>query len=303
MQLDGLLLIDKPQDLTSHDVVARVRKGLGQKSVGHTGTLDPLATGLLVIVLGEATKLSDYLVAAQKSYKMRVKFGMTSDTLDRTGKILSQTPCDLNPEHVREAALKLQGDFEWKVPMFSAAKVDGKKLYEYGREGAAVEQPVKTMSFWNPEVLETGTSQLEVVLTCSKGSFMRSWAHELGSKLGVGGVMDELRRMSVGPWSIDQAIPLDRLSRDLPKGAFIAMRDALPGLKSVVAAPKEQRLMMNGQIPRDIVTRLIPEQKQAITSGQSVFIKVLTGEGELLAILSAEPQQGLKIKRVFRLAA
>jgi tRNA pseudouridine55 synthase len=300
LQLDGLLLIDKPQDLTSHDVVARVRRGLGQKSVGHTGTLDPLATGLLVMVLGEATKLSDYLVANEKSYKMRVKFGCTSDTLDRTGRILSETPCDLNPELVRDAALKLQGDFEWKVPVFSAAKIDGKKLYEYGREGVAVEQPVKTMSFWDPQVLETGGSQLEVVLTCSKGSFMRSWAHELGAQLGVGGVMDELRRMSVGPWNVANAVPLDEVRRDLPQGAFIAMRDALPGLKSVVASPKEQRLMMNGQIPRDMVTRLIPEQKQAITSLRPVFIKVLTASGELLAILSAEPQQGLKIKRVFR---
>jgi tRNA pseudouridine55 synthase len=304
LQLDGLLLIDKPQDLTSHDVVARVRKALGQKSVGHTGTLDPLATGLMVMVLGEATKLSDYLIAADKSYRVKVKFGLTTDTLDRTGKVLSEQPCDLSAAEIQRAVAQLQGDFEWKVPVFSAAKVDGKKLYEYGRQGQAVEQPVKTMSFWDPHVFEAGGSHLDVSLSCSKGSFIRSWTSELGSLLGPGAVMEELRRTRVGGWSLEDAVTLDqvRAGADLGK-AFIPMSRALPDLKSVVAAPKEMRLMVNGQIPRDMVTRLIPEQKQAIALGQSVFIKVLAPSGELLAILGAEPGQGLKIKRVFRLAA
>ncbi len=280
--------------------MARVRRALGQKSVGHTGTLDPLATGLMVMVLGEATKLSDYLIASEKSYRMKVKLGITTDTLDRTGQVLSQAPCDFSASQIRDEALKLQGDFEWKVPLFSAAKVDGKKLYEYGREGAAVEQPVKIMSFRDAEVLEAGGTQLEVVLTCSKGSFMRSWAHELGQRLGCGAVMEELRRLSVGGWRLENALTLDDLTRETAERAMIPLAQALPGLKSVVAAPKEMRLMVNGQIPKDLAARLIPEQKQAIAGGESVFIKVLTGPGDLLAILSAEPQQGLKIRRVFR---
>lgn len=301
MQFDGLLLIDKPQDLTSHDVVAFLRKALRQKSVGHTGTLDPLATGLMIMVLGEATKLSDYLIAADKSYRMKVKFGLTTDTLDRTGKVLSETPCDLNPSEILRAVAQLQGDFEWKVPAFSAAKVDGKKLYEYARSGEPVPQPVKTMSFSDAHVLATSSSQLEIVLSCSKGSFMRSWASEIGSLMGTGAVMEELRRLRVGPWSIENALTLEQIGSGQSLGAaFVPMSQALPELKSVVAAPKEMRLMVNGQIPRDMVSRLIPEQKQAIATGQSVFIKVLAPGGELLAILGAEPGQGLKIRRVFR---
>src|SRR4051812_48563293 len=110
--------------MTSHDVVARVRKIIGQKSVGHTGTLDPIATGLMILVLGEATKLSDYLLASDKSYRMKIRLGLTTDTLDRTGQVLTEKPVNVTAAAVEAAAGELQGEFEWKVPLFSAAKVD-----------------------------------------------------------------------------------------------------------------------------------------------------------------------------------
>jgi tRNA pseudouridine55 synthase len=302
LQLNGLLLIDKPQDLTSHDVVARVRKILGQKSVGHTGTLDPLATGLMVLVLGEATKLSDYLIAADKSYRAKIRLGVRTDTLDRTGKILNETPCALASDQINDAVASLEGEFEWQIPLFSAAKIEGKKLYEYGRNQEDVERPYKLMSFSEAKVLEVGPAHVEVELNCSKGSFIRSWAAELGESLKVGGVIDELRRLSVGAWHVDSALTLAALEQHPQElgAAFIPMGQALPGLKSVIAGPKEVRLVMHGQIPKDLTARLIFEQKQAISAGLPVYIKVLTAPGELLAILAAEPGQGLKIRRVFR---
>lgn len=299
--LDGLLLVDKPADMTSHDVVAKVRYVLKQKSVGHTGTLDPLATGLLILVLGEATKLSDYLLAADKSYGLKVRLGVTTDSMDRTGKVLTETSCDqLTAERVRAAALALQGDFQWPVPIFSAAKVDGKKLYEHGRAGTQVVIPTKAMKYWDAEIDEVSPLGVQMKISCSKGSFIRTWADELGKKLGVGGIIEELRRLSVGTWDLSQAVKLNSLTPELAREALVPMGKALPEWKQVVANPKEMRLISNGQVPRDLVNRLIFEQKQSFELNSPVFIKVLSPASDLLAILAAEPGQGLKIRRVFR---
>jgi tRNA pseudouridine55 synthase len=297
----GLLLIDKPTGMTSHDVVGRVRKILGQKSVGHTGTLDPLATGLMILVLGEATKLSDYLTAADKSYVQKIKLGLTTDSLDRTGQVIREVKVDLPEETLRSAVARLEGEFDWAVPLFSAAKIDGKKLYEYGRKGEEVERPVKRMKFWDVQIRELGRDHLEVQLACSKGSFIRSWTSQLGENLGCGACVEELRRLTVGPWNVASSRTLEELEQGVEPGeAFVPMSRALPDLKPIVASPREMKLMSNGQIARDMVTRLIFEQKQAISTQTPVFVKVLTVAGDLLAILAAEPGQGLKIRRVFR---
>ncbi len=302
LALHGLLLIDKPADMTSHDVVGRVRRIVGQKAVGHTGTLDPIATGLMILVLGEATKLSDYLIAAEKSYRVRVRLGISTDSLDRTGAVLAEQDCTFSNEQLSAAALALQGEFDWEVPLFSAAKVDGKKLYEYMRQGEAVARPIKRMSFWGAQVHEAGGRLLEASLHCSKGSFIRSWAARLGESLGVGGIVDELRRLSVGGWHVDNALTLEAL--EARAGQFgqdiIPMGQALPGLKSVMLGPKESKLIVNGQVPRDVSARLMFEQKTAIQTATPVFVKALDASGELLAILAAEAGQGLKIRRVFR---
>lgn len=307
--LDGLLLIDKPADMTSHDVVHHLRRALGQKSIGHTGTLDPIATGLMIVVLGEATKLSDYLVMKDKSYRFTVRLGITTDTLDRTGQVLTETPFAVPDSKVRDVALGMSGEFEWPIPLFSAAKIDGKKLYEYGREGEAVELPRKVMEFWDVQLEEQAGPMLQLSLKCSKGSFIRTWAAQLGEVLGVGGRIEELRRLSVGHFNVNEALPLSQLmERGGPGGipvaelgaAFIPMSDALPELKSLMAGQKEARLMANGQIPRDLQNRLVFEQKQAFERGAPVFVKVMSNEGSLLAILAALPGQGLKIRRVFQ---
>ena len=304
--IDGLLLIDKPADITSHDVVHRVRRAIGQKSVGHTGTLDPLATGLMILVLGEATKLSDYLLTADKAYGLKVRLGLTTDTLDRTGKVLTETPCGFLRAQIQAAVDGLTGEFQWPVPLFSAAKIDGKKLYEYGRSGQAVELPVKTMKFWDVVMGEASEASVALTLSCTKGSFVRTWAAQLGSALGVGGIIDELRRLRVGTFKVEDALTLEQLEtlsrEDVPAlgAALVPMAQALPAWKSLLAGPKDARLVANGQVPRDIFNRLIFEQKQAHEQGEPIYVKVISDTGNLLAILAAEPGQGLKIRRVFR---
>lgn len=303
-ELNGLLLIDKAADMTSHDVVARARRILQQKSVGHTGTLDPLATGLMILVLGEATKLSDYLTMADKAYGMKVRLGITTDTLDRTGQILSETPCNFTPDEIVAQVKKLEGDFQWPVPVFSATKVDGKKLYEYGRKGEDVVLPVKPMSFREARIEECGGQQVQVHISCSKGSFIRTWAAQLGAALGVGGIIEELRRTRVGQYDVHEALTLEALEERRATGAYgpayIPMARALPSWKALIADGKEARLVANGQVPRDMMNRLVYEQKQAFQAGAPVYVKVINPEGALLAILAAEPGQGLKIRRVFR---
>ena len=303
MVANGLLLINKPKDLTSHDVVARVRKALKQKSVGHTGTLDPMATGLMVLVLGEATKLSDFLTFSDKSYRLKAKLGVRTDSFDATGKVLSEVAVDLPEEKIRAAAVALQGEFEWPVPIFSAAKVDGKKLYEYARAEAPIALPIKKMQFSGVEIESIEPSAISLSLSCSKGSFIRSWCAELGERLGVGGHMETLERLSVGPYALKQAVTLEEIDADptLVERKLIAMSAALPEHRCIRVPNKEQRLLLNGQIPRDLANRLIVEQKEAFLRNETIPVKVLGLGGELISILVAQPGQGLKIRRVFRL--
>jgi tRNA pseudouridine55 synthase len=300
VDLDGLLLIDKPADMTSHDVVSCLRKILRQKRIGHTGTLDPLATGLMILVVGEATKLSDYLVAEDKSYTVQIRLGVRTDTLDRTGKILETKPVAVSREYVESVISDLSGEFEWQVPVFSAAKVDGRPLHEMARKNIPIEPPSKIMSFWDVKLLDFNNDILNVSLTCSKGSFIRTWVDQLGQRLGTGAVVEELRRTRVGGWSVDKALTLTAMEAIDPVSALIGLSDSLPGFRSVVADEREARLMNNGQIANSLAGRLIPEQKQAFDSGRPVFVKVAMGSGRLLALVGAEPGQGLKIRRVFR---
>jgi tRNA pseudouridine55 synthase len=301
--VNGLLLVNKPAGITSHDVVGRARRALKQKTIGHTGTLDPLATGLMVLVLGEATKLSDFLTFSDKVYRVQAQLGSRTDTFDSTGKVLSETAADLPLEKIREAALALQGAFDWPIPIFSAAKVDGKKLYEYAREEKAIELPIKRMEFSEVVIEDVTPTSVSARLRCTKGSFIRSWCAELGERLGVGAHMSALSRLAVGPHLLEHAVTLDELDADptLVERKLVSMAEALPEHRSIRIPAKEQRLLMNGQIPRDLANRLIIEQKEAIRTGQTIPVKVIGFEGELISILVAQPGQGLKIRRVFRL--
>ena len=183
MAVDGILLLDKPGDRTSHDVVAGLRKALKQKAIGHTGTLDPIATGLMVIVLGEATKLSDYLVSADKAYTVLVRLGVETDTLDRAGKVTSTKPVTSGRVDLELAVSSLEGSFEWQVPIFSAAKVAGQRLYDLARAQIKVDLPIKSMNYWDIVIgPERSDGLLEVSLQCSKGSFIRTWVQKLSQQ-------------------------------------------------------------------------------------------------------------------------
>lgn len=311
VEWNGILLIDKPEGLTSHDVVARVRRCFNMRAVGHCGTLDPMASGLLIVLLGGATKLSDYLLTQEKTYQTTVQLGMTTDSYDRMGNIISKSEEPVSLESVQAAIKSLTGEVELDIPIFSAKKVDGKKLYEYARENKPIQIPRKKMHFKEVVLENFEDRQVTVTLSCSKGSFIRAWGHELGQLLRVGGTLTQLRRLRSQPWGLENAIPLKKIL-DLKHennevklsdlgSAYISATDALPHLKMVVADLREQKLLSNGQIPHSLSSRLVFDLKQAFKTGEPLGIRVVRQTDQsLLAILTALPEKGLKIRRVFK---
>lgn len=306
MAFHGLLLIDKPTGLTSHDVVAKVRRIMGTKSVGHSGTLDPLASGLMVLLIGEATKLSQYILEQNKAYKVKAKLGLTTDTLDITGQALKTEVVKVSLVQIRNAAMSLSGEMQLPIPLFSAAKVDGKKLYEYARQGQEIEPPLKVMNFFDLEFHSQGPDWVEMSMHCTKGSFIRSWVHLLGQKLGCGAAMSELRRTESQPYKLDQALTFEELEnqmRDLPRDqqpqgrGFVPMLATLPQAKLIRVKGQDRVMISNGLISHDLRTLLIG----SFQPGRDDVIKILAQEtGELLALIGIEPKKGFVFRRVFR---
>lgn len=300
----GLLLIDKPSGITSHDVVHRVRQTLGQRQVGHAGTLDPMASGLMILLLGDATKLSDYHRNGDKGYLVDVQLGVRTDTLDMDGEILSQEKVCFTEREIRQAIESLGGLLELPVPHFSAVKRGGKKLYEYARQGIQVERPYRPMEFFDLEILSLAADRCQVQMGCSKGSYVRSWVEALGQKLNTGAMVAGLSRSFSYPYALDRAISLDQLAEEFPSndgGAYIPLSQCLPDWKAMTVGGKDLQLMSHGQISNKLKGRLIFEQKLATRRSEPIGIKVINGEsGELLSILEAQPHKGLKIRRIFQ---
>ncbi|MCK6499720.1 MAG: tRNA pseudouridine(55) synthase TruB [Nitrospira sp.] len=210
--LDGAILIDKPAGLTSHDVVDRVRRRFGIKKVGHCGTLDPMATGLLVIVLGRGTKLSDSLMASDKVYSGRIKFGETTDSYDADGELVSSLPVPpLNLESLNESAASFVGDLMQTPPMVSAVKVKGVPLYKLARKGVEVAREPRLVHIYSFRFSAYQEPFGDFRLACTKGTYVRTVAHDLGQKLGCGAHLTALRRLDSGRFSVQDAMPLDDL--------------------------------------------------------------------------------------------
>ncbi len=296
--MNGLLLINKPTGLTSHDVVARVRRLLQTKEVGHSGTLDPLASGLMILLIGEATKLSTFVTDGDKTYDVGVKFGITTDTLDITGKVLSEARIEHDLQQIHSEALKLQGEMILPIPMYSAKKIDGKKLYEYAREDQPVQQPSKLMKFW--DVQASGLEkEIRFVLSCSKGSFVRSWVQLLGEKLGCGATMSSLIRLKSHQFDLQNACTLEQLeelSTEQKNNILIPLDEALNGVKRIRVKGQDAVLMKNGQISHQLRIQLI----SAFNPDVDQVIQILPEQkGQLLALIGLEKNQGFRIKRVF----
>lgn len=210
--IHGIINVYKEKGFTSHDVVAKLRGIVGQKKIGHTGTLDPDATGALPVCLGKATKLCDLLTDKNKTYEAVLLLGKTTDTQDITGEVLEEKSTEaLTEEKVREAIEGFIGDYEQIPPMYSALKVNGKKLYELAREGKVIERKARPVKILDIQILEIDLPKVRMEVSCSKGTYIRTLCHDIGEKLGCGGCMESLIRTRVSTFRIEDAKTLDEI--------------------------------------------------------------------------------------------
>ena len=232
-ELEGVLLVDKPTDHTSHDVVARLRRKLNMKRIGHAGTLDPMATGLLIMLIGKATRISQYLISLDKEYEGTITLGATTDSQDADGQVMETRPVPpLTEAEVRTAMNSFLGDQYQMPPMYSAIKIGGVPLYKSARKGEdVVREPrfIRVMSF---DLTRFALPQLDFRLRSSKGTYVRTIAHDLGQKLGCGAHLTTLRRSVSGKFDVTDALPLDAILKLTP--AELEKR-VLPFLKLAAA--------------------------------------------------------------------
>ncbi len=214
---DGVLLVDKAPGMTSHDVVALVRRRLQIRKVGHCGTLDPIATGLLLLTLGRGTKIQDLLMSEDKEYAGTLLLGVTTNTQDRAGEILQERPVPpLTEETVRAAFEKYRGDFYQMPPMVSAIKQGGVPLYKLAREGKTVEREPRLVHVYSYTIDRIASPEIDFSVACSKGFYVRTYAHDIGEELGCGAHLKNLRRIRSGRFVVDGAITVDELQTAEP---------------------------------------------------------------------------------------
>lgn len=217
-EIDGVLLVDKSPGMTSHDVVAITRRALNTKKVGHCGTLDPLATGLLIITIGRGTKIQDLLMSEDKEYIGTLRLGEITDSQDSDGKIIHTNPVpELTQEQIDAAFSKFHGDFYQTPPMVSAIKKEGIPLYKLARQGKTVEREPRFVHVYAHEILATRIPEIDFRVVCSKGFYVRTYAHEIGAELGCGAHLNALRRTKSGRFSVDGAITIDELKSGTPE--------------------------------------------------------------------------------------
>lgn len=216
--MNGIILIDKPQGWTSHDVVGKLRGILHERRIGHSGTLDPLATGLLVVFIGRATRAVEFAEADRKEYIAGLRLGMSTDTQDTTGRIISKETDIPDEPEVRIAIERFRGELEQIPPMYSAVKIGGKKLYELARKGESIERKPRHITIFGLEI--TGRSDNDYILdvVCSKGTYIRTLCHDIGAALGCGGCMSSLRRTKSGVFSVDNAYTIAEIQEAADRG-------------------------------------------------------------------------------------
>ncbi|HVU18234.1 MAG TPA: tRNA pseudouridine(55) synthase TruB [Candidatus Didemnitutus sp.] len=211
-EMEGVLLVDKPGGMTSHDVVYRLRRKLAMQRIGHAGTLDPMATGLLVMLVGKATKISQYLISLDKVYEGEITLGVTTNSQDAEGEVMETRPVPpLNEADVRAAMSGFLGDQYQTPPMFSAVKIDGVALYKRARQGEEVEREPRFIRVASFELQSFNSPKITFRLACTKGTYVRTIANDLGAKLGCGGHLSALRRMASGKFGIEQCLTLAQI--------------------------------------------------------------------------------------------
>jgi len=247
--MDGILVINKPQGWTSHDVVGRVRRLTQQKRVGHAGTLDPMATGVLLVCLGRATRVAEYLTASDKTYRAVMRLGVETDTFDAEGQVTATHPVNVGESALRSALEKFSGEIEQIPPMYSALKRDGKPLYKLARKGVKVERAPRRVTIHEITLRAWQSPDATIDVRCSPGTYIRSLAHDIGAALGCGAHLVALTRLASGSFTIDDAVTLEDLTglQDL-SGLLLPLDAALQNLPAITLDADQTRRIALGQV-------------------------------------------------------
>lgn len=244
--MDGIIIVDKPKGITSHDVVSKLRKILKTKKIGHTGTLDPIATGVLPICVGICTKASNYLISDDKTYEAQIKLGILTDTSDITGNIIEENyDFNLSEEQIKDIILSFKGKQTQTPPIYSAVKVNGKKLYEYARQGIQVEIPSRQIEIFDIKVLNINMKEntVDIIVHCSKGTYIRSLCVDIGKKLGTVATLSKLRRIKSGVFKIEDSIKLEDIDENVK---FISLEQAFMKLDKIELKNNDIEKILNG---------------------------------------------------------
>lgn len=287
----GIINIYKEKGYTSHDVVAKLRGILHMKKIGHTGTLDPDAQGVLPVCIGTATRICEILTDKDKVYEAVLLLGRETDTQDSSGNILAEYPVMVSKEQILDTVKRFLGDY-WQIPpMYSALKVNGKKLYELAREGKVIEREARLVRIDEITVLEMQLPRVRIRVQCSKGTYIRTLCHDIGEQLGCKGCMEELIRTRVGCFEIEEAITLDRVEALVAKGHIkeyiLAVDRVLEAYPAIVVQEKWSRLLYNGN---PLLTENL-EQKEIAFMGQQM-VRVYDWRGNFVAVYQYRKESG-----------
>jgi len=276
--VDGVVNVHKAAGLTSHDVVDRIRRIYGQRRVGHAGTLDPMATGVLVVCLGKATRIVEYLSNSDKEYRAILSIGATTDTQDATGEVLSERDASgVTLDALTAAAGRFVGEIEQVPPMVSAVKYQGQRLYKLAREGKVVEREARGVTVHSIDVVgfrPGGRAEADLVVRCSGGTYIRTLCADIGDALGCGGMMSGLVRTRVGRFALGDSVSIDQLA-EAPQDHVISMADALADMPAVQLDEEGLRRVLHGM-------EVVPRCALYGT------VRMMAGDGELIAIGVAE---------------
>jgi tRNA pseudouridine55 synthase len=289
MSLHGVLIVNKPDGWTSHDVVKRVRTVLGIQKVGHAGTLDPHATGVLPVLIGKGTKIAQYLLDWDKEYAAVLQLGQMTDTQDAWGTVLEEKSYEgLSEDDVRSVFMDFHGAIQQVPPMYSAVKVGGQPLYKKARKGQTVERQAKTVVIHDLEIQQVKIPEVSFRVTCSKGTYVRTLCADIGGRLGVGGHLKWLQRRRVGPFHLDQAVEMESLIDGVElgqlDGAWWSLDRVLEGFPVVEVNGDDARKVLHGNaIPWNRV-EWAGEKAGLTTPGESIRVRVKNKDGLLLAL-------------------
>ncbi|MDJ0752410.1 MAG: tRNA pseudouridine(55) synthase TruB [Ardenticatenaceae bacterium] len=276
--MEGLFVLDKPIGMTSHDVVYRVRKVCQTRRVGHAGTLDPLATGVLLVCVGRATRLIEYMVGHDKVYEAVIHLGETTNTYDREGEVVQRRPVPpLTLDNLTQALDLFRGDIQQIPPMYSAIKKDGQPLYKLARAGKTVERPPRPVTIYALEILNWETPHLTVQVHCSSGTYIRSLAHDIGEHLGCGGHLASLRRTAVGTFTLEQALPLEQLTPDSAADHLLPPAQAIPEIPTLVLADRDVQALLHG---RWVKTGEVTAERVQLHHESGTFCGIIRLEGD-----------------------